>query len=278
MNRIKKAIPYLVISLILHLSFAIIIEQLPEISKEYNSEVSYDNSQPLRIQSIERNYRKVGIKDGQKEYDIQGKSTKPNSPSELVDLSSLAPQVKVENIKPLSKKTNKEGPTENKKVEVTFQPPTKTEKIVQKRFIKKIVQDRFLDPVLNNSDFALNPEIPEGVDVNELNSAEKIFYSFKKRTMEQYLSSFVDQYQTTKKIKPQITKKLIDGRHALSGRITFDKDGNIVTIKIIKSSQDDDIHNLFEETLKGINKVPNPPKDLLSKNEQFSIYYILKIN
>jgi len=37
--------------------------------------------------------------------------------------------------------------------------------------------------------------------------------------------------------------------------------------------------SLFENTLKGINKLPNPPRQLVDNNtEEFSLYYRLKIN
>ena len=60
--------------------------------------------------------------------------------------------------------------------------------------------------------------------------------------------------------------------------IVFDKEGNIVSIQIMRWSQSDEVQDLFEQTLKEIRSLPNPPKALLENNEEFNIYYNLKIN
>jgi outer membrane biosynthesis protein TonB len=67
-------------------------------------------------------------------------------------------------------------------------------------------------------------------------------------------------------------------RHLLTGKIDFDKEGNILRIKILRSSPSDEVHQLFEETLKEIRSLPNPPKALVENREQFTIYYQLNIN
>ena len=273
----KNFFPFVIASVLLHAMVLFIFELLPSPEIGDFDSLTDSSAKALTIKKIKREYRNVGVQNGSKKHQFQGmQKNKFSSPKDQVDLSSLQVNPNYNQVKKeaLTKKDLKRKSPFN----YIIRKSTKNEKVVQQRFLKKITTDRFLDPVLSNSDFALNPELPEGVKFDQLNSAEKVYYSFKKRTLEQYLASFVDQYQTLKKTKPQIKEKLAMGRHVLSGRVTFDKNGNIVTIKIIKSSQDDDIHIMFEETLKGINKVPNPPSDFLTKNEQFSIFYILKIN
>lgn len=132
--------------------------------------------------------------------------------------------------------------------------------------------------VLKRTGFNLHFEPPEGVSEDELNSVEKIFYSFQKRTFTTYVQSFLSTYQQKIINKPQIRAALKTERHLLTGKIDFDKEGNIMRIKILRSSPSDEIHELFEETLKGIRSLPNPPKDLVEKREQFTIYYQLHIN
>ncbi len=132
--------------------------------------------------------------------------------------------------------------------------------------------------VLKRTGFNLHFEPPEGVSEDELNSVEKIFYSFQKRTFTTYVQSFLSTYQQKVINTPQLRNALSTEKHLLTGKIDFDKEGNIMRIKILRSSQSDEVHELFEETLKGINSLPNPPKDLVEKREQFTIYYQLHIN
>jgi hypothetical protein len=131
----------------------------------------------------------------------------------------------------------------------------------------------------NKSDFQIHFETPEGIDEDELNSAEKKYYSFQKRTFESYFHSFLKSYNTRLRSHPQLKAPLQRERHALTGRVTFDEQGNIVSIKILKWSKSDEVQELFEETLKSIRSLPNPPKSLLFKeSKEFNIYYQLQIN
>lgn len=132
--------------------------------------------------------------------------------------------------------------------------------------------------VLKRTGFNLHFEPPEGVTEDELNSVEKIFYSFQKRTFTTYVTSFLSTYQQKIINKPQLRTALQSERHLLTGKIDFDREGNILRIKILRSSPSDEVHQLFEETLKGIQGLPNPPKALVEKREQFTIYYQLNIN
>ncbi|CAN0071766.1 unnamed protein product, partial [Chrysoparadoxa australica] len=132
--------------------------------------------------------------------------------------------------------------------------------------------------ILGRAGFNLHFEPPEGVNEDELNSTEKIFYSFQKRTFVSYVNSFLSTYQNAILNKPQIQSALRNEKHLLTGKIDFDKDGNILRIKILRSSHDDDIHNLFEKTLREIRTLPNPPKDLVDGRDQFTIYYQLSVN
>ncbi len=132
--------------------------------------------------------------------------------------------------------------------------------------------------ILKSTGFNLHFEPPEGIPEDELNSMEKIFYSFQKRTFMGYVNSFMSSYLDTLNHSPQIQNVLRGERHLLTGRITFDKEGNIVRIKILRSSQNDELHRLFENTLTNIRSLPNPPKAIIEDKDQFNIYYQLKIN
>jgi len=132
--------------------------------------------------------------------------------------------------------------------------------------------------VLSNTNFNLHFEPPEGVSEDELNSVEKIYYSFQKRTFISYVNSFYSSYQEMILKRPTLMGTLRNERHLMTGKVIFDKEGNIMRIKILRSSPNDDLHELFENTLKDIRSLPNPPKDLIKDREEFTIYYQLRIN
>ena len=126
------------------------------------------------------------------------------------------------------------------------------------------------------SNFEIRYERPEGVSEDELNSDEKAFYSFYKRSYTSYVSKLYATYEQMAVEHPRLTKEFAN-KHFLIGRIDYDENGNIVLVKILKSSESDDVHAFFEETLKKLN-LPNPPKIFLKTKKQFSVYYQVQIN
>ena len=126
------------------------------------------------------------------------------------------------------------------------------------------------------SNFEIRYERPEGVSEDELNSDEKAYYSFYVRSYQNYFSKIYSNYEKIVLQKPGLAK-VFDKKHLLIGKIDYDENGNIITVKIIKSSQDDDLHYFFEETLKQLSQ-PNPPKIFTKNRKQFSIFYQLQIN
>ena len=126
------------------------------------------------------------------------------------------------------------------------------------------------------SNFEIRYERPEGVSEDELNSDEKAFYSFYKRSYASYVSKLYATYEKIAIERPRLNRDF-ENKHLLVGRIDYDENGNIVMVKILKSSESDDVHYFFEETLKKL-VLPNPPKIFLKKKKQFSIYYQVQIN
>ena len=132
--------------------------------------------------------------------------------------------------------------------------------------------------ILKQSQFDLAFEPPRGVGEDELNSQEKVYYSFQKRAFLSYLHSFLKVYQSLALEKPSMVGVLQNGDHFLSGRIVFDSQGNAQSVKIFQSSPDDSVHLLFERTLTQIRGLPNPPQSFLKDRDEFALYYQLKIN
>ncbi|MBT3585697.1 MAG: hypothetical protein HN509_12400 [Halobacteriovoraceae bacterium] len=260
----------------------------------------------IKVEKISRQqlkqYRTVGVKNGKKGYTeklqkgkilpkkFTRKIVKPRKPRAQRS-TTVSPPVKTLSLAALKADTSVSKTI--KQIEARSKIKQKKEKeekvklsllsnnaVMQQR--QNILKDLAANPdsaqAIQNTGFDIKFEPPEGVSEDELNSMEKIYYSFQRRTFETYVTSFLKTYRTMLLRRPQIKRPLKEKIHVLTGRVIFDKDGNIISIKIIRSSADDDVHDLFEDTLKEMRALPNPPKDLVRKDGQFSIYYQLKIN
>ncbi len=132
-------------------------------------------------------------------------------------------------------------------------------------------------PLLSKSAINMQVEVPEGVAEGELNEYELMFYGFQKRMMEKYLSAIMLQVREFERKYPH--KSLVpEGRHVMTGRVTFDSDGNIQQIKMVRWTQADGLQDLFNEVLKAMDSVPNPPRPLWDKQGQFTVFYNLTVN
>jgi len=160
------------------------------------------------------------------------------------------------------------------RTDATFGPPVKLSQNAVSEFATSPM-DEF---VLSKSSFNFKMSPPHGVPLDQLNSSEKIFYTFNRRTFETYINAFLSTYRQISTNHPQIDPKLAKDVHRLVGKLTFDRNGNIISIKMIKWANDDLVQKLFLETLTNINAIPNPPKALLDNRGEFYIYFQLNIN
>ena len=119
---------------------------------------------------------------------------------------------------------------------------------------------------------------PKGVDESELNSMEKKFYSFRRRTFRAYVMSFLRTYRQVSMEKPLLERQLRAGEFLLTGRVVFSREGEILDVDVIQSVSNHDVNELFERTLQQIGRTPNPPDELVEENDTFIIYYRLGIN
>ncbi len=153
-----------------------------------------------------------------------------------------------------------------------------------RRFQKEVQRELTIAPRVGdmfvNSDFNFAFEMPEGVSEDELNSTEKIFYSFQRRTFRSYVNSFVSAYHRMIQNRPYLLNQgsYFNSKEKMTGRVTFDREGNIISIKFLQWAENREIQELFENTLKGIKSLPNPPKALIQDNQEFAIYYQLYLN
>lgn len=244
--------------------------------------------------------RKVGLKDGAKKDYLQPDMLnlpKPNPKTQShLSLDNLAAQVPT--TAPASSAAESKSKASNSPVNPSaisinsdnsegahfYFNPKKQKKIAPSREQDSFKQEAYrnISPSYSNpmsqrlSNFEIRYERPEGVSEDQLNSDEKAYYSFFKRSYANYLSKLYATYEKVSMERPALDRDLLE-KHLLIGKIDYDEKGNIITIKILKSSNSDNIHYLFEETLKQLN-LPNPPKSFVKTKKQFSTYYQIQIN
>lgn len=284
----------LVLHLLILLTFAQLWEQLAQFST--TPEKAQENK-PIKVTTMSqeelRKFRTVGVKNGAKDFSAPVKNppkkisappkesgTKSTMLGQLgqVDTKEIQKPSPQATIKPQAKATpdasglrlmgDSQAPVEVRTARTQDRYQSLRNMGVADDDAKKLAQ----------TDFDVNFVPPEGVSEDELNSAEKMYYSFQKRTFESYVTSFLSTYNQMSRTLPRLRDPLMTERHFLTARVIFDQDGNIMSLRILRSSPNDDIHQLFERTLRNIRKVPNPPKDLLAKDGTFTIYYQLRVN
>lgn len=247
-------------------------------------------------QSVVEKLRKVGIKDGLKNLeqpDLAVKRPSPKgTPGPTLSLEKLAPQLpKHEAIKEatpktpnlMAKKFLNKTPSLNETGGHFYYSP-KDQKVIphsdeQENLKMQAIQN--INAPTNKAteritNFEIRYERPEGVSEDELNSDEKAYYSFYVRSYQNYFSKIYSNYERIVINRPGLAN-VFDKKHLLIGKIDYDENGNIITVRILKSSENDDLHYFFEETLKQLNQ-PNPPKVFTKNRKEFSIYYQLQIN
>ena len=243
----------ILISFVIHLFILLLLPKA-----FFRPEVAQKAPRHFQVERIDQEglakYRGVGIKNGSKYFSLPLPKKEHSAPFSLESLKVEKPR----QIFPSRETALKALPD-------------------KKDILRRFGTDLQSRKLMNRSNLSIRFLPPEGVDEDELNSVEKIFWSFKKRTYLSYISSFIKTYNQFVLRRPQIKQAIAREGHTIEGRVIFDKNGNIVRIKITRPSSNDDFHQLFEETLKGIHKLPNPPKNILEA-EQFTVYYQLRIN
>lgn len=120
-------------------------------------------------------------------------------------------------------------------------------------------------------------EVPNGVPEDELNKYELVFYSFRKRTALNYVNSFYNELMEFQTSNPHLTFPMTEKQESMTGRITYDEEGNIVRIKMLKWTDREKLQEFFLHVLKNMNSLPNPP-EIIIKDGEFHVYYSLTVN
>ncbi len=126
------------------------------------------------------------------------------------------------------------------------------------------------------NDFVLNTasqiEFKKGSSVDELNTHELVYHAFRMRTAKQYKNAVIKNINKLKKNNPTLFSRLKNSIHKMRGRISYDINGNVVSIKTLKWSDSQEIQDFFVNALKDIRAIPNPPKGILTEDGFRAIY------
>lgn len=161
--------------------------------------------------------------------------------------------------------------------EVTAQRIARQQQAIQGEVLKELSASNRAREVIQTTGFNLQFDPPEGIPQDELNSVEKIFYSFQRRTFTSYVNTFISNYHQMSLQSSKLKQALQTQSHDLLGRVEFNYKGETASIRVMEGSPIQEVQNLFEKTLKDL-KLPNPPQDLLREDGRLVIYYRLKIN
>lgn len=248
-----------------------------------------------KLVHLKKKYTKlqtVGIKNGQEKFSRKLKAgttlkkieakTQKSSPMDVITKKSpgILNRQKLKQLAPNSSliphKQSRQKPTDSP----TYISPQKVDQLqkVKQLTIKNLSTSVQNKEIIQKTGFFFKFVPPKGIPEDELNSIEKIFYSFQKRTYQSYVSSLLSHYGALVTQRPYVIKTLFSAKQLLTGRISIDVDGNITRVRFIKSSENKDIQELFEKTLTGIQALPNPPKELLRGGEELQIYFQLIIS
>lgn len=126
------------------------------------------------------------------------------------------------------------------------------------------------------SDAVVSIEVPEGIEPDELNKYELMFYGFQKRTAINYINSILSNLDDFQKTHPNY-KLPVEARILMTARVTYDPEGNVMQIKMIRWTHVNELQDLFENVVKEIDQLHNPPKALWEKQGEFSMFYTLEI-
>lgn len=129
---------------------------------------------------------------------------------------------------------------------------------------------------LGESDIGIKFDTPKGVKIDELNKDELRLYSFQRRTAINYVNTFYKELREFEHQNPHLKFPMVEYPEVMTGRVTYDFNGDIVRIQMVRWSQDEKLQNFFLKMLKELNKLPNPPKEIV-QNGEFTIYYTLNI-
>lgn len=276
-----------VLGLVVLLHFLLIYQQLSSLRLLLAS--APEEKTPLKIRSIETDpLRKVGTKSGEKTNTFASfrkfapvkndqKPQKKPRPEQL-SLSDLAMDNRGSEAKPQRPGTLPRVAQEKPKAISAISLRGKEIQEFMKSSPASGVSGDPRASKLAASDILVNLEVPEGVEADELNKYELMFYGFQRRTAINYINAFYKNLDRFQRENPHLNFPMTDSKQVMTGRLTYDEKGNIKQIKMIRWSNEDRLQDFFETVLKDMDTLQNPPHALWKKTGEFSIFFSFVIN
>lgn len=233
------------------------------------------------VKTVSKNLQQQG--NGKNQSNIVREIKKDISLSDLADKTPTPPQPQVAKqteATPPVRPGARPGmlPQKPKAIEAISLKGSQMHKFAQAENALALSGDTRSNPSLSNSDILVNLEVPEGVNPDELNKYELMFYSFQRRTAINYINSFFKNLDKFQRENPHKSFPLTDTKQVMTGRLTYDEKGNIKQIKMIRWTNVEQLQGFFETVLKDMDTLHNPPTTLWEKNKEFSIFFSLVIN
>lgn len=146
---------------------------------------------------------------------------------------------------------------------------------------KKMARESMLQggaDILTSERIALNFEVPEGKNKDELNESQLRLYGFLRRGAIKYVTSLSSELKQFEMRNPHLQFPLTDAKQVLTGRLVYDKEGNLKQIKMVRWTNIDKLQGFFENVLKRLDTLQNPPKELWAEEGEFTVFVTLQIN
>lgn len=182
------------------------------------------------------------------------------------------------NIRAVSKK-EKQNPREHKLSTKLSNPIEKLD--VNDSEINEFLTDSNLlsatSDRISDSDANFQIELPPGLKLNELNEAQLVLYNFRIRTGKQYFNSFYSNLHDHKYKKPHLTFPMTEEKERMTGKITYDQTGNIVKIQMLQVTNKVNLQAFFEDLLKRMHTISNPPEMILNAKGEFTVHFSLNV-
>jgi hypothetical protein len=120
--------------------------------------------------------------------------------------------------------------------------------------------------------------LPEGIGEDQLNRMEEVFYSFRKRTFEQFINQILFLATTMNSTYPLSSFPWTSKKNqVLRAKLTYDREGNLLRIMHIHKSDAVILQDFYQKILNGMSKIPNPPRASIKENGTFELTVGIRI-
>ncbi len=223
---------------------------------------------PLKVKFKQVDVRKLGVKKAQDNNNLFGQLAYSKNDFKKVDQQVKSSRAAI------SKKKEKEVLELQKRGSI--QRNQYIQKKISQESFKSANWSKQLDTIQDASVTFLPPK---GISPDELNEFEKVFYAFYKRVATQYINSVQISVRDRINERPYVENSLRNASaQKLKAVVRYDELGNAEIVKILESSEDDDIHKIFENALGKMNKIPNIVKDLKDEDGKYYAIFSLSVN